>query len=318
MLDPETAWGVGDTVLQQSWLWKTYRNYLKFEHPKLHTEFAGIKLDNPVGLAAGYDKNCKLIPGLSAMGFGYLVTGTVTKEPKFGNLKPRITRRKSQNALINALGFPGNGLADAKKALIKGIKSNNGSRIFVSVSGIEIEDILECHSELEPLVDAIEVNISSPNTAGLKVFQHTTKLSELIDQINIQKKKPIMVKMPPMTQDNQKEILALAEVCVDKNIDSITVANTLPIKEKDLAVGQGGLSGGPLFDNTLRMLNIYKENFDDKIHINSCGGISNGEQAIKLLSEGATTVQLLTSLIYEGPTIVKGIKRNLSEHLIEH
>ena len=123
MLEPEVAWKVGDMALQQSWFWEIYGKYMGFENHNLETELAGIKLTNPVGLAAGYDKNCKLIPGLSAMGFGYLVSGTVTKHPKVGNPKPRVIRRTKQHALINALGFPGQGLKEAKKALKGPIKA---------------------------------------------------------------------------------------------------------------------------------------------------------------------------------------------------
>lgn len=288
-----------------------------FESLNLETELAGIKLKNPVGLAAGYDKNCKLIPGLSSLGFGYLVTGTVTKEPKIGNPKPRVFRRKEEKALINALGFPGQGLKEAKKAIQKGTKSRNSSKVIVSISGVEIEEILQCHAELEPLVAATEINISSPNTAGLRVFQHETKLSKLLELINNQKTKPVLIKMPPfLTGDNDKserEVLTLAQVCVDQGISALTVSNTLPTADKQLAVGRGGLSGEPLFDNTLRMVGTYKTLFGNKIQINACGGISEGNQAFALLKEGANTIQLLTSLVYEGPSVVNTLKKDLSQ-----
>ena len=288
-----------------------------FESLNLETELAGIKLKNPVGLAAGYDKNCKLIPGLSSLGFGYLVTGTVTKEPKIGNPKPRVFRRKEEKALINALGFPGQGLKEAKKAIQKGTKSRNSSKLIVSISGVEIEEILQCHAELEPLVAATEINISSPNTAGLRVFQHETKLSNLLELINNQKTKPVLIKMPPfLTGDNDKserEVLTLAQVCVDQGISALTVSNTLPTAAKQLAVGRGGLSGEPLFNNTLRMVGTYKTLFGNKIQINACGGISEGNQAFALLKEGANTIQLLTSLVYEGPSVVNTLKKDLSQ-----
>ena len=288
-----------------------------FESLNLETELAGIKLKNPVGLAAGYDKNCKLIPGLSSLGFGYLVTGTVTKDPKIGNPKPRVFRRKEEKALINALGFPGQGLKEAKKAIQKGTKSRNSSKLIVSISGVEIEEILQCHAELEPLVAAIEINISSPNTAGLRVFQHETKLSKLLELINNQKTKPVLIKMPPfLTGDNDKserEVLTLAQVCVDQGISALTVSNTLPTEDKQLAVGRGGLSGEPLFNNTLRMVGTYKNLFGNKIQINACGGISEGNQAFALLKEGANTIQLLTSLVYEGPSVVNTLKKDLSQ-----
>ena len=288
-----------------------------FESFNLETELAGIKLKNPVGLAAGYDKNCKLIPGLSSLGFGYLVTGTVTKEPKIGNPKPRVFRRKEEKALINALGFPGRGLKEAKKAIQKGTKSRNSSKLIVSISGVEIEEILQCHAELEPLVAATEINISSPNTAGLRVFQHETKLSKLLELINNQKTKPVLIKMPPfLTGDSDKseqEVLTLAQVCVDQGISALTVSNTLPTEYKQLAVGRGGLSGKPLFNNTLRMVGTYKNLFGNKIQINACGGISEGNQAFALLKEGANTIQLLTSLVYEGPSVVNTLKKDLSQ-----
>ena len=319
MLEPEVAWKVGDMALQQSWFWEIYGKYMGFENHNLETELAGIKLTNPVGLAAGYDKNCKLIPGLSAMGFGYLVTGTVTKHPKVGNPKPRVIRRTKQHALINALGFPGQGLKEAKMAIKKGMQSSNVTKVFVSISGVEIEEILECHADLEPLASAIEVNISSPNTAGLRIFQQESKLSELLDQINSQKTKPVLIKMPPFLDsdkgNNAQEVLSLAQVCVEKGVAALTVSNTLPIEDNKLAMGRGGLSGTPLFDNTRRMVSTYKKQFGNTIQINACGGISQGKQAFALLNEGADTVQMLTSLIYEGPSVVNKLKKDLSQFI---
>jgi dihydroorotate dehydrogenase len=318
MLEAETAWRIGDLALQHSWFWKIYGKHMGFESPNLETELAGMKLRNPIGLAAGYDKNCKLIPALSSMGFGYLVTGTVTKEPKVGNPKPRVIRKKNQNALINALGFPGHGLKEAKKSLSKGIKSSNPTKVIVSVSGVEIEEILECHAELEPLASAIEINISSPNTAGLRAFQNESTLSDLLYEINSQKTKPLLIKMPPFINQNledKQKVLGLAQVCVENDVEALTVSNTLPVEADNLAIGRGGLSGSPLFDNTLKMVSSYKEMFGNNIGINACGGISDGKQAFRLLNEGACTLQLLTALVYEGPSIVTKLKKELAHSM---
>lgn len=320
-LSPETAQGAAEFVLQQDYLWKFLSPLMRVESPRLNTALAGIRLDNPVGLAAGYDKDCKLIPSLSAMGFGYVTCGTVTAMPRPGNPKPRVLRYTEDEALVNALGFPSRGLANAAIELERVQEVRTTTPIVVSVSGVTQEDILKCHGRLEPLADAIEINISSPNTAGLRVFQETNALGALLDQINEGRQRPLFIKLPPYLssadhpsagEEERDKVLSLVESCKQHGVNAVTVSNTWPIKDSRLAMGSGGLSGKVVFPDTLRMVTDIKAVIGDAMALNACGGIFSGQDAFEVLQAGATTVQVLTSLIYRGP----GIARSINEELL--
>ena len=314
-LEPETAWHLSDLGLSQTWLWKIMGSGFEHHNELLKATVAGIPIKNPVGLAAGYDKNCRFLSSLQELGFGYVMGGTVTKDARPGNPKPRVIRLKNQSALINALGFPGDGLERALCEISKMASIPKKSVRIMSVSGTDIPDIAECHRKLEPFCDAIELNISSPNTQGLRIFQESTKLRSLLVEVNQNRSKPLLVKMPPYKSDegDHDKTLNLGRICLEEKVESLTVSNTIPIAHNGLAVGQGGLSGSPLFENTLAMVKTYQSEFGDSIEINACGGISNGFQAYEALKAGASSIQILTSLIYQGPRVVQRINKELSE-----
>lgn len=320
-LSPEAAQGAAEFVLRQDYLWKFLSPLLKMESPRLETTLAGIRLNNPVGLAAGYDKDCNIVPSLASMGFGYLTCGTVTAMPRPGNPKPRVLRYVRDEALVNALGFPGMGLAHAAEELGRVQEVRATTPLMVSVSGETEEDIVKCHRRLEPLADAIEINISSPNTAGLRVFQEPDALGDLLTQINEDRHRPLFIKLPPYLSPadhpsvgdvERDRVLALVEVCLRHEVGAVTVSNTWPIRDSRLAVGSGGLSGKIVFPDTVRMVADIKSVIGDSMAINACGGIFSGLDAFEALKAGATTVQVLTGLIYRGP----GIARSINEQLL--
>ena len=292
--------------------------FFSFEDEVLHTELAGLKLKNPIGLAAGFDKNIQFLSSMEQLGFGYVTGGTITKESRPGNPSPRLLRIKEDKTLINSMGFPGEGLQVAAKRL-QNLPINPTAIRVVSVSGTTIEDIVACQTTIQTLCSAIEVNISSPNTAGLRIFQKNPQLVSLLEALNRNKKVPIFVKLPPFNASLDKSISVetqdLIETCLKCEIDAITVANTIPVDDTRLAVGRGGLSGSKLFENTLVMINTIKKEYGDEISVNACGGISTGAQAFKLIQAGANSVQLYTSLVYEGPGLVKNIKTDLAKLL---
>ena len=240
----------------------------------------------------------------------------IRDSPRPGNPKPRMIRIPKEKALVNSLGFPGKGLNAAVKVLNK--QKMSQAKRFISVSGTDISDIKQCIQQLEPFCSAIELNISSPNTKGLRIFQEYDNLKELIEEVNSVRTKPLIVKMPPFKAGdtlNQNNILKLCKLVSEMGAEALTISNTLPTKTKKLAIGEGGLSGAPLFDNTIRMIKLVKSEISEKTQINACGGISNGKQASEAIKAGATTVQIWTSLIYEGPGVVKNIKRELVANL---
>ena len=317
---PETAWHISDMGLSQTWFWKMIGPKLAFDSDLLKSQVAGIPIKNPIGLAAGYDKDCKFLSSLEELGFGYVMGGTVTKEPRPGNAKPRVLRVKDKNALINALGFPGNGLESAISKISRLESKPQKAVRILSVSGTDTADIVECHRKLEPFCDAIELNISSPNTKGLKIFQESIKLRSLLQGVNEKRTKPLLVKMPPYNSNEgtDETALNLGRICLEEKVEGLTVSNTMPVEHIGLAVGQGGLSGSPLFENTMEMVKTYKRTFGTQLQINACGGISNGLQAYQALKAGASSIQILTSLIYEGPKVVQYINRELVQLFISN
>lgn len=312
-LPPEAAQRLADLALKQSYLWGALSPMLRVRDVRLEVDLCGMRLRNPVGLAAGYDKNCEFLPSMAALGFGYVTGGTVTESPRPGNPRPRVLRHVKEQSLINALGFPSRGLEFAARRLEKTRDSLGAARLIVSVSGTAADEIARCHRRLEPLADAIEVNISSPNTAGLRVFQEPAALAELLGRLNDSRNKPLFIKLPPYPEEGEARdrVMALVKVCVERGVDALTVANTRPTKDPRLAVGAGGLSGKPIFADMLRMVADVRAEAGKRLAINACGGVFSGGDAWKAFEAGATTVQLLTGLIYRGPGIVKQINEEL-------
>lgn len=320
LLPPETAQKIADFALSKKIIWQVLSSGLQIQNGRLFVDLCGITLENPVGLAAGYDKDCELIPGLSRLGFGYITVGTVTELPRPGNARPRIVRIRHRNSLVNGLGFPSNGLESATSNL-ENIQDQVGSTfVIVSVAGTSIEEFARCHRQIESLADAVELNISSPNTEGLKIFQQPESLSELVSKVNEKRKKPLLIKMPWYdtvnnefsVRDRERGLLInLTRACCSAGVDGLTVANSRPISEPRLSTGNGGLSGQPTFENMLTMVSDARGETGGKMGINACGGIFSGADAWKAIQAGATTVQLLTGLVYKGPGIASHINKDL-------
>ena len=319
-LPPETAQRAAEIVLKRGLLWRSLASALRVRDNRLPVTLCGLKLANPVGLAAGYDKDCELITGMSALGFGYITVGTVTESARPGNPRPRVHRYPKGESLINSLGFPSKGLHHAARQLEQAQELQRRPPIIASVSGVTVEEMVRCHRVLEPLADAIELNISSPNTSGLRVFQEPQTLAGLLGSVNEDRKKPLFVKLPPYgpaqdgsSTDNEgsERVMGLVKVCLEEGIDALTVANSWPADEPKLALGRGGVSGKPVFPNMLRMVAEIKAEVGTRMAINASGGVFSGDDAWKTLQGGATTVQVLTALVYRGPSLVKAINREL-------
>jgi dihydroorotate dehydrogenase len=212
------------------------------------------------------------------------------------------------------------GLVPAARQLEQARSSAKGAPIVVSISGTTVDEIVRCHRRLEALVDAVEINISSPNTAGLRVFHDPATLAELIESTNEVRYRPLIVKLPPYPGPDashdesarvREGLMALVQVCRRHGVDGITVANTRPIEDTRLAVDAGGLSGRPIFSRMLDMVRDVRTEVGDGMAINACGGIFTGGHALAAMQAGATTVQLYTAFVYRGPTVARSINREL-------
>ena len=319
-LPPQAAQKVAGKALKHPLPWRALGSILRFHDHRLSSDWCGMPLSNPVGLAAGVDKNCEMIPSLAALGFGYITVGTITLHPRPGNPKPRMVRDAKESSIINALGFPSDGLASAARRLERSQSVRAKVPVIASVSGETVDDIVRCHRRLESLVDAVEINISSPNTSGLRVFHQPDRLAQLIDAVNEVRYRPLIVKLPPLPGPNAKRddlhrerdrLMALAQVCKQRGADGLTIANTRPIEDARLSVGSGGVSGRPLFSRMLEMVQCVRAEVGDWMAINACGGVFTGEDALRALQAGASTVQFYTAFVYRGPAAARAVNREL-------
>ena len=298
-------------------LWRFASPLLQVIDDRLQTEVAGIGLSNPLALAAGYDKDCRFLSSILDMGFGYVVGGTVTLNPRPGNPGPRLVRLTSTRAILNALGFPSRGVDYTTRRLEAGTSIDKP--VVVSVAGLTIEEYIECHRRVEPFANAVELNISSPNTQGLKQFQEPRVFRELVDRISDGRRKPLFVKLPPMSGPQTREnVLEILQVCVQSGVDAITAINTRPTVSDKLKMGVGGLSGRPVFEDMLRDVAEIRSEVGNRLAINACGGIFDARDAWKALEAGADSLQLLTGLVYEGPLIASSINRGILRRLEEN
>jgi dihydroorotate dehydrogenase len=307
---PEPAQRITGKALAVRPLWRAYARFANV--PDVPITVAGMALRNPVGLAAGLDKQCAYLDSLSNLGFGYVIGGTVTHDARTGNPKPRVLRLPEQSSLVNALGFPSEGLRAAEARLRK--LTNRPANVLVSIAALDEQETRECLTTLEPLVDAIEVNISSPNTAGLRKFQEPVALRGLLDVLNEARTKPLFIKIPPYMNEAEREgVMSLVRACRDAGVTGITVMNTIPVEDARLAMGRGGLSGLAVREDMLRIVPEVRAEVGSAMVIHACGGIATAEDARHALAAGANTVQIYTSMVYRGPGVVGEIVKGLAK-----
>ena len=282
----------------------------------------GLRFKNPVGLAAGYDKDAIAIRGLSALGFGHVEVGTVTLKPQPGNPKPRVFRLIEDEAVINRMGFPGKGAEYASRQLstvhhrstVIGVNlgKNKDTPLEEAAS-----DYLELMRRFMPNADYLTINISSPNTVGLRRLQGREMLEKLLGQINLERKTwsmklPILVKIAPDLSD--EELDDAIGVILDRGMDGVIATNTTLAREGLRSKHQGesgGLSGSPLRGRSEAVLSRVVELVNGRVPVISAGGIMCPDDAKKRLALGASLVQVYTGLIYRGPNLVREIVESL-------
>jgi len=306
-LPPETSHYLAETAFRSPLPWRAISGSSSM--PNLPVDLAGIALRNPVGLAAGFDKSCAELRGLASLGFGYLVGGTVSRLPRDGNPRPRIARDRRAGTLTNSMGIPNQG-AEAVAAHLRAV-GRLPAAILVSLADEDISDVLAVHKVLAPLVDGFELNVSSPNSPWR---HHRTDnpayLERVLAELGRVRQRPLFVKLPPFrTAEERDEVLGLARIAADGGANGLTCGNTVPVEDARLATGRGGLSGRALAEHTPRMVEQVRD--AAQVPVNACGGIASAEDARRCLDAGATTVQLYTGLIYEGPRVVHSIVSGL-------
>ena len=287
-------------------------------HPMLERELFGIKFKNPIGLAAGFDKDAKLFKELSNFGFGFIEIGTLTPKPQLGNSKKRLFRLLQDQGLINRMGFNNEGVEAAILRLNKNKNIIIGGNIGKNKSTPNkkaVNDYCFCFNALYPFVDYFVVNISSPNTPNLRDLQEKEPLTELLNTLqdlnkSKEKPKPILLKIAPDL--NKDQLLDIIGIIKKTNIAGVIATNTTLSREglqSSNQIESGGLSGKPLTDKSTEVIRFLVEKSNKAFPIIGVGGIHKPEDAIEKLNAGADLIQLYTGFVYEGPAVVKRINR---------
>ena len=300
-----------------------FKNKIKPDDLILNIKVCNLKFTNPIGLAAGFDKNGEAYDGLMRLGFGFVEIGTVTVNPQYGNKKPRIFRLLEDKAIINRLGFNNIG---AEKVLQKIEKYDpiNG----YGVLGVNLGKNVDSQESFEDYVKLLKIfnkkakyvtlNISSPNTPGLRELEQKDKLDKLVKKISLFKRKnsvniPVFLKIDPDISKNQ--LGDISDIVLSSRIDGVIISNTSIQRSDELiskhASEKGGISGLPIKDTSNKLLKDFYILTNGKIPLIGVGGISNGKDAYERILNGASLIQLYTSLIYKGPSIVNKIKEEL-------
>lgn len=301
-MDPERAHSLGVFFMK-------FLRGLEIEDDSLEVRTAFGELRNPVGLAAGYDKTGAHLATLQRLGFSYLVAGTITLDPFPGHPKPRIVRNVSEKTLLNCLGFPNPGV----DVFLERLKSQKLKiPVIASISGNTEESILVCYEKIQPHVAAIELNLSSPNTQNLKDLREREVLASLSKRMLSVKKRPTYLKVPPFSDEFQsKKSLEMISIWSGAGFEGVTASNTITMKDARLSMGSCGYSGPPLFKFTLNAIKEIRKIVPPGFEINGVGGISNAHDVREALDSGASTVQLMTALIFDGPFLIKNILGDL-------
>jgi dihydroorotate dehydrogenase len=287
------------------------------DDPRLAVKAFGLSFPNPIGLAAGFDKNAEVPRAMGKLGFGFVECGTVTPRPQAGNPRPRLFRLTEDGAVINRMGFNNQGMVGAAQNLgLRRGKGITGINIGANKDSADrITDYVEAFAALSPLADYVTVNVSSPNTPGLRGLQNQEELTLLLGaltQARGSKPVPLLLKIAPDLDGYALD--DIAGVVQSSGIEGLIVSNTTierPLLRSRHANQTGGLSGRPLFELSTEILRQMRQRLGNAVTLVGVGGISSGAEAYAKIRAGASLVQLYTALVYQGPGLVARIKREL-------
>jgi dihydroorotate dehydrogenase len=331
LFDPEKVHYFSAYWIKKGFQFTYTRNYLRnkytVENAVLEKTLFGIKFRNPVGLAAGFDKNASIFNELDMYGFGFIEIGTVTPLPQDGNEKPRLFRLKKDSAIINRMGFNNEGV-DAVVERLKNrdkkiIIGGNIGKNKITPNENAIDDYLVCFKKLHEYVDYFVVNVSSPNTPNLRELQEKEPLKNILNTLKLENNKfenpkPILLKIAPDLTDSQLD--DIIEIVAQTKIDGVIATNTTISREnlqtatEEISkIGMGGLSGKPLNSRSTEVIRYLSQKSNKAFPIIGVGGIHSAENALEKIEAGADLVQLYTGFIYEGPSLIKKINLKLSQ-----
>jgi dihydroorotate dehydrogenase len=329
-LDPEKAHSltvsIFKAVLKIPLLSSLVKMSYSYQHSSLEKSYMGLNFKNPVGLAAGFDKDGKYYETMSNLGFGFIEIGTVTPLPQIGNDKPRLFRLPKDESIINRMGFNNDGVDAMVERLKKRKKSNviiggNIGKNKVTPNENAVDDYLICFEKLHDYVDYFVVNVSSPNTPGLRELQEKEPLMKILNALQSVNKtkarlRPILLKIAPDLTESQLD--DIIEIVQSTHIEGVIATNTTISREglstnnkRIEEIGNGGLSGKAVQEKSTAVINYLNQKSNGKLFIIGVGGINGSNEAKKKLNAGASLIQVYSSMIYEGPSLVKKINKSL-------
>jgi dihydroorotate dehydrogenase len=312
-IDAERAHELGKTVLRRRRLWTALAGRYHVADPRLRTELAGLTLANPVGLAAGLDKDSEMLDAFQALGFGYAIPGSIRGQQAADNPSPKILRYVDRRSLINCTGFPSRGAAYSAPRLAAFRKRRSTLTVVPNITGFTVEEYLRVLEAVQPHADAIEISLSCPNEKyDEHDFLYPETFKRLMGALNDRKRVPFFLKIRNHNSAEERENrFRLIELAVEFGLDAVMLPGARIAAEPRLSLGRGNLGGRDAFPSTLENIRDVHAITRGRTQIKALGGIFSAEDAYDAIAAGASAVELLTGLIYEGWAIASRINRGL-------
>jgi dihydroorotate dehydrogenase len=321
---PEDAQRITKRALEVAPFWGWAGDRFRVEDERLRVSIGGLDLPNPIGLAAGFDKDARMLPALARFGFGYLIPGSIMPKPTRDYPKPRLLRLVEEEGMVNCVSLPSVGVdaVGQRLATYAELRRTDPRRyppLIPNINGFsEPEEWVRSHALLEPLADAIQMSSLCPNLAYKGPTMHDPeRFAELLSELGPQKHKPLIVKLRNYWNDEERaNRLELARVAADSGVvDGLVMSGMVSVPAPELSQGKGGLSGPRILPNAIRNVRELHEATGGRVAISALGGISSGADAFAAIAAGATTVELYTSFVFNGPGVVRKIATELLELL---
>lgn len=311
-LSPDRTHQLAHLALRWSLPWQVMAALSRLKHggTRLACNYAGVALANPVGLAAGFDKDCELLDSLSELGFGFLTVGTVMPEPRFGNPFPRLVRYAKEEGIADSMGVPGKGRAYAVERL-KDFDRRRRIPLFCNIGGFSAEQIAQGFFDVEPYVDAVEISLMCPNVVKPEEFNPVAVLQDVLGRIE-KRRKPATVRVPNDVAISDDLLGALTEVAVQGGVAGLKIGGGRPVVEPGLGTGRGTLHGRPIAASAMENLRRAVRLAGGRLSIKSNGGIFTAEDARARLAAGAACVDIYSAFIYRGWTVARDMNHSLS------
>jgi dihydroorotate dehydrogenase (fumarate)/dihydroorotate dehydrogenase len=316
-LDPETAHRLAKPILGSNrasrWLGSG-----PVADPRLATALGDLRLANPVGLAPGFDKNAEMVDGLSRLGFGYLTLGTVLPDRRRGNPRPRIVRRPAQRAMVNSMGLPSHGLeAFARQLARRATGSGPRVPIIASIGALDEDGYLRVLCRVQPLVDAVEINLRCNNNVDDRGdFLQPDVFERLLRRVMAERRVPVHLKVTEWNDEAEhRDRIEIVERSLALGVEGFSTSSVLREDDAGLSIHRGNLTGAPLLERTIAAVRELREIVADRAAIRARGGIFSGTDALRALKAGATTVELFTAFIYNGWNVARRINQQLLDGL---